>query len=109
MDLTWQASWPASSTMVARLIGEIVYQVEHDSTIKAAQRNQKPPDELVLTGSIGERIEQIEETIKAGNAKLQGQTIFVGCAYRLLACHAYMFLAFWSHTFKRRVSIHSHF
>ena len=73
------ASWPASGTMIARLIGEAIYSIEHDSTIKAAQRNGKPPDEFICTGSLGERVEQIEETIKAAHFFNTLSPLFARC------------------------------
>ena len=63
VDMTWQAGWSCGASMVSRLIAEAVYGVAHDATLKSAVRQFKSMDELLLLGSIGERVTAITEVL----------------------------------------------
>lgn len=68
VDLSWQAGWAISSSMIARLMSEIVFGSEHDRTIMSGLRSSKSADEMLELGPLAEKVQSINDAIEEEGA-----------------------------------------
>ena len=62
-DRSWQQTWPASATMAARLIEDVLYGKQHDATLKYLLRSKKTPDEILEAEKFNAILEDIDEQL----------------------------------------------
>lgn len=59
-NLVWQSTWPQSALSMGRLIEEIAYGKQYDSSIKFGARFKKEPEEIFAMAAVSEAIGLID-------------------------------------------------
>ena len=62
-NLTWQSTWPQSALLLGRLIEEVVYGNQYDSSIKFGTKTKKEAEEIMGLSALSEALHEIDEQL----------------------------------------------